>query len=46
LTLDPNNKRLKKIVISGVVQPEDEPDTIRVITLSKFDEQVSLEPPI
>ena len=46
LTLDPSNKRLKKIVISGLVQPEDESDTIRVITLSEFDEPVSLEPPI
>lgn len=46
LTLDLRNKRLKKIVISGPVQPEDESDTIRVITLSEFDEPVSLEPPI
>jgi hypothetical protein len=46
LTLDQSNKRLKKIVISGLVQPDDESDTIRVITLSEFDEPVSLEPPI
>ena len=42
----PESYILKKIIISGVVQPEDEPDTIRVITLSEFDKQVSLEPPI
>jgi hypothetical protein len=46
LTLDSNSKRLNKIVITGVVQPEDESNTIRVITLSEFDQQVSLEPPI
>jgi hypothetical protein len=46
LTLDSNSKRLSKIVITGVVQPEDESNTIRVITLSEFDQQVSLEPPI
>jgi hypothetical protein len=46
LTLDASNFRLKKIVISGVVQPQDEPGYIRVITLSKFNNQTSLEPPI
>ena len=46
MTFDPESYILKKIIISGVVQPEDEPDTIRVITLSEVDEQVSLEPPI
>jgi hypothetical protein len=46
MIFDPESYILKKIIISGVVQPEDEPDTIRVITLSEFDEQVSLEPPI
>jgi len=46
MIFNPESYILKKIIISGVVQPEDEPDTIRVITLSEFDEQVSLEPPI
>jgi hypothetical protein len=46
LTLDSGSYLLKKIIISGNVQPEDEPDTIRVITLSEFDKPVSLEPPI
>jgi hypothetical protein len=46
LTLDPDSYLLKKIIISGNVQPEDEADTIRVITLSEFDKPVSLEPPI
>jgi hypothetical protein len=46
LTLDPANYVLKKIIISGNVQPEDEPNTVRVITLSEFDKPVSIEPPI
>ena len=46
LTIDSTSNLLKKIVISGVVQAEDEPGTIRVITLSKFDEPSTLEPPI
>ncbi len=46
LILDAESKLLNKIVISGVVQTEDEPGTIRVITLAEFDKQVSLEPPI
>jgi hypothetical protein len=46
LTLDSVTYRLKKIVISGVVQPQDEPGYVRVITLSKFNNQTSLEPPI
>ncbi len=46
LTLGFSNNLLKKIVISGVVQPGDEPDYIRVITLSKFNNQTSLKPPI
>jgi hypothetical protein len=46
LTIDSSSNLLKKIVISGVVQAEDEPETIRVITLFKFDEPSTLEPPI
>lgn len=46
LTLDQASYVLKRIIISGNVQPEDEPDTVRVITLSEFDKPVSIEPPI
>ena len=46
MIFNPDSYILKKIIISGVVQLEDEPDTIRVITLSEFDKLVSLEPPI
>jgi len=46
LTFDPDDFLLKKIVISGIVQPEDEETYVRVITLSEFDKPVSLEPPI
>ena len=46
LTLDAETYLLKKIVIVGVTQPEDDEDTTRVITLSEFDTPVSLQPPI
>ncbi|MDE0592753.1 MAG: LppX_LprAFG lipoprotein [Dehalococcoidia bacterium] len=46
LTIDSSSNLLKKIIISGVVQSEDEPGTIRVITLSDFDEPSTIEPPI
>jgi hypothetical protein len=46
MIFDPESYILKKIIISGVVQPEDEPDTIRVITLSEFDKLILLRPPI
>jgi hypothetical protein len=46
LNLDAESKVLWRVVILGVVQPEDDPDTVRVITLSDFDKQVTLEPPI
>lgn len=46
MMFDPESYILKKIIISGVVQPEDEPDTIRVITLSEFDKLILLRPPI
>lgn len=46
LTLDAETYLLKKIVIAGIVQPEDDEDTIRVISLSEFDNPVSLMPPI
>ncbi|MBT3994536.1 MAG: LppX_LprAFG lipoprotein [Chloroflexi bacterium] len=46
LTIDSTTNLLKEIVITGVVQPEDEANFKRVITLSKFDEPSILEPPI
>jgi len=46
LSLDAETKVLKQVSITGIVQPEDEEGTIRVITLSEFDKKVSLEPPI
>ena len=46
LTIDSSSNLLKKIIISGVVQSEDELGTIRVITLSDFDEPSNIEPPI
>lgn len=46
LTIDSESNLLKTVRISGIVQPEDTADTIRVITLTEFDKQVSLEPPI
>ena len=46
LTLDAGTYLLKKIVIVGVAQPEDDENTTRVITLSEFNTPVSLKPPI
>ncbi|MCZ6539374.1 MAG: LppX_LprAFG lipoprotein [Chloroflexi bacterium] len=46
LTLSADTYLLKKIVIVGVTQPEDDQDTVRVISLSEFDNPVSLKPPI
>ena len=46
ITIDSSSNLLKKIIIFGAVQSEDEPDTIRVITLSDFDEPSTIEPPI
>ncbi|MDP6667029.1 MAG: LppX_LprAFG lipoprotein [Dehalococcoidia bacterium] len=46
LTLDADSYLLKKIVIRGVAQAEDDASTTRVITLSGFDDPVVLEPPI
>ena len=46
LDFDSNSNLLKRVEIDGKVQPEDEPSTIRIITLSEFDSNVSLEPPI
>ena len=45
LTLDAQSYLLKKIVLTGIAQPEDESNTIRVITLSNFNAKVSLQPP-
>lgn len=46
LTLSSDTYLLKKIVIFGVAQPEDDENTTRVISLSEFDNPVSLKPPI
>ena len=46
LTIDSSSNLLKKIIISGVVQSEDELGTVRVITLSDFDEPLAIKPPI
>lgn len=46
LSLDAESHLLKKIVITGIAQPEDDAETTRVITLSEFDKPVTLEPPI
>jgi hypothetical protein len=46
ININADTNLLQRIEIRGVVQPEDENTTIRVITLSKFDNLVSLEPPI
>ena len=46
LNFDASSNLLNRVEIRGTVQPEDEPGTIRIITLSEFDSNVSLEPPI
>ena len=46
LTLSAGTYLLKKIVIVGVTQPDDDENTTRVISLSEFDNTVSLKPPI
>jgi len=46
LTLDGATYLLKRIVIVGVAQPEDDENTTRVISLSEFDNPVSLRSPI
>jgi hypothetical protein len=46
LTLDAESYLLKKIVITGITQPGDESNTIRVITLSNFNAKTLLQPPI
>tara|TARA_B100002049_G_scaffold226440_1_gene199324 strand:- start:357 stop:917 length:561 start_codon:yes stop_codon:yes gene_type:complete len=46
LTLDAESYLLKKIVITGITQPGDESNTIRVITLSNFNAITLLQPPI
>jgi hypothetical protein len=46
LTLSTETYLLKKIVIVGVAQPEDDENTTRVISFSEFDRPVSLKPPI
>ena len=46
LTISAETYLLKKIVIVGVTQPDDDVDTTRVISLSEFDNPVSLRPPI
>ncbi len=46
LNFDASSNLLNRVEIRGTVQQEDEPGTIRIITLSEFDSNVSLEPPI
>ena len=46
LTIDAESYLLKKIVITGITQPGDESNTIRVITLSNFNANALLQPPI
>ncbi|MCZ6538348.1 MAG: LppX_LprAFG lipoprotein [Chloroflexi bacterium] len=46
LTLSAGTYLLKKIVVVGVTQPDDDENTTRVISLSEFDNPVSLKPPI
>ena len=46
LTIDSESYLLKKIVITGITQPGDESNTIRVITLSNFNANALLQPPI
>jgi hypothetical protein len=46
MIFDPESYVLKKIIISGDVQPEDEPDTIRIVTFAEFDKLILLRPPI
>ena len=46
LTLDAESYLLKKIVITGITQPEDESNTVRVITLFNFNAKALLQPPI
>lgn len=46
LSLEPETYRLKKVVITGIAQPNDEPGTIRVIDLTDFNVETTLEPPI
>ncbi|MEC9293102.1 MAG: LppX_LprAFG lipoprotein [Chloroflexota bacterium] len=46
LTIDAESYLLKKIVITGITQPGDESNTVRVITLSNFNAKALLQPPI
>ena len=46
LTFSAETFLLKKIVIVGVTQPDDDENPTRVISLSEFDKPVSLKPPI
>ena len=46
LTLDRAAFTLKEARITGRLQPDDGPETVRVITFFGFGEQISIEPPI
>ena len=45
LTIDAKELRLLKAVLDGRVKPTEEDGLIRVITLSRFNEPVTIEPP-
>lgn len=45
LEIDRLTMRLLKATFDGKVTPTDQDDTLRVVTLSKFDEPVTIEPP-
>ena len=46
LTLDASDLYLLKAVVDGRVTPSDADDVVRVITLSRFNEPVTIEPPL
>ena len=43
--IQPDDFVLTKVRFAGQVTPSDDPTTIRVVTLSKFDEPVTIEAP-
>lgn len=45
LRIERTSLRLLRAVFDGAVTPTDQPDTLRVITLSRFNEPVTIEPP-
>ena len=45
LNIDAETMLLKRVEIRGMVQPEDDPDTVRIITFSDFNKPVSIKRP-